>query len=103
MFPVSHTLFGLANPWQNLSPLLSLLFIPFYPLAFLLHLLGHGDALDSLLRALWSFPDGASFVKVLPSWTLWLYGAIALAAIRNRWMFYILFGCSIGALGWIYG
>jgi len=54
MLPVVHTLFGVISTYQLFSPLLSLLFIPFYPFVIVLHLLGLGSLLDTGLLALFS-------------------------------------------------
>jgi len=53
MLPVVHHIFGVTSTYQLLSPLLSLVFIPFYPLVMVLHLVGFGGVLDSPL--LWFF------------------------------------------------
>jgi competence protein ComEC len=103
MVPVGHTLFGTVNLWQNLSPLLSVLFIPFYPLAMLLHLLGQGALLDPVLAWLWRLPGENMVSKTLPLWFLGLYMLVALAAVRWRRAFYLLLGLAGGSLIWIYG
>jgi competence protein ComEC len=104
MLPVGHALFPTVSPWQFLSPLLSLLFIPFYPLAMLLHLLGLGGVLDGTLSWLFALPLGSGIVeKSLPSWVLWGYGMTALLAIRYRWIFLLLFVEGLIAVGWLYG
>lgn len=49
MLPVVHLFFPMVALEQLLSPILTLLFIPFYPLMLLLHLIGQGNWLDGLL------------------------------------------------------
>jgi competence protein ComEC len=102
MLPVSHTLFPAVNPWQNLSPLLSLLFVPFYPLAILLHFFGMGGLLDPWLFTLWSLPEGATVSRSLPEWVLPLYTALALGAVRYRRLFRALFLIGLGTGYWLY-
>jgi competence protein ComEC len=101
MFPVSHTLFPIVSPWQHLSPLLSLAFVPFYPLSILLHLLGLGGVLDPLLAWIWHLPEGTVAVKSLPVWLLPLYGALALAAIRFRLALWLMFGVAVLGMIWL--
>jgi competence protein ComEC len=104
MLPVGHSLFGILSPWQFLSPLLSLLFVPFYPLAMVLHLLGMGGILDGALAWLFSLPSpGGVTEKLLPGWVLWGYGITALLAIRSRWFLFLLFLEGVAAAGWLYG
>ncbi|WP_292661617.1 ComEC/Rec2 family competence protein [Nitratifractor sp.] len=86
MLPIVHSLFPLVSPWQWLSPLLSLLFTLFYPLAILLHLAGAGGILDGALGWLWSLPS-APEARTLPHWTLAAYLPLSLLAIRYRWAF----------------
>ncbi|MCF6245670.1 MAG: ComEC/Rec2 family competence protein, partial [Sulfurovum sp.] len=56
MQPVVHVVFGMTSSYQLFSPLLSILFVPFYPLVMCLHLLGIGDVLDGALQWLFSLP-----------------------------------------------
>jgi len=89
MLPIVHGIFGLTTPYQLLSPLLSLLFILFYPLMILLHLLGRGDLLDSGLSWLFTLPtEGVE--KLLPLWMMALYLGLSLWAIWSRRAFSLL-------------
>jgi len=104
MLPVGHALFPAVNPWQFLSPVLSLLFVPFYPLEMLLHLVGLGGVLDGVLDWLFSLPSSVETgEKLLPPWALWGYGVTALLAIRFRWILFLLFLEGVIAVGWLYG
>jgi len=90
MLPVVHTIFGITTPYQLLSPLLSLLFIPFYPLVMLLHLLGGGDLFDTGLQWLFSLPQ-ESDENLLPLWSMVGYIAVSIGAIWSKKLFYMVF------------
>ncbi len=91
MLPVVHSFFGMTSPWQLLSPMLSLGFIPFYPLAISLHLLGWGGVLDGVL--LWLFALPSSYEEhFLPLWAGLIYALLSIISIRSR----IFFGLTLG-------
>ncbi len=54
MLPIVHYFFGSFSPYQLLSPLLSMVFILFYPLSLLLHAVAMGELLDPVLGAFFS-------------------------------------------------
>ncbi|WP_456434131.1 ComEC/Rec2 family competence protein [Nitratifractor sp.] len=101
MIPIVHSLFGTVSPWQWLSPVLSILFVPFYPLAIVLHLLGQGGILDPWLRTLFELPV-QGWSKLLPPWILPLYGISALAAVRTRRAFLPMGVLILGSAIWLY-
>ncbi|HIP61173.1 MAG TPA: ComEC/Rec2 family competence protein, partial [Sulfurovum sp.] len=76
MLPVVHGIFGLTTPYQLLSPVLSLLFVPFYPLAMLLHISGMGDVLDSVLLWVFNLPN-SSTENILPLWAVAIYVSLS--------------------------
>ncbi len=85
MLPVVHRFFGTFTPSQWISPVLTILFSFFYPLAILLHLLGLGDVTDPLLTKLLEWPGTERVAEVTtPSWFLALFGLLSLAAVRWR-------------------
>lgn len=86
MLPVVHGFFGSTSSWQLLSPILSLGFILFYPLAIGLHLIGWGDLLDGSLLWLFSLPSVYQ-EYLLPPWILMLYILFSLASMRSRLVF----------------
>ena len=94
MLPVVHGIFGVTSVYQLLSPLLSILFVPFYPLAMLLHLVGIGDSFDHTLLWLFSLPT-QSVEHLLPLWAVVTYGGLSIVAIWHRKVFYIVLGFSI--------
>ncbi len=101
MLPISHTIFPQVSPWQWISPLLSLLFALFYPLAILLHLVGRGDLFDPALQWLWSLPSSWE-TQTLPLWFGLSYIALSLLAVRFQWAFFGVGMMSLGAALWLY-
>ncbi len=95
MLPVVHVIFGVTSAYQLSSPLLSLLFAPFYPLVMLLHLLGFGGVFDAVLLWLFSLPS-ESIEKLLPLWAMLGYIGLSLGAIWYRKVFYIVLGLAFG-------
>jgi len=89
MLPVVHTVFGTTSSYQLLSPLLSLLFIPFYPLMMFLHLIGMGGLFDGMLLWLFALPKEGT-ESFLYLWQSGLYLLLSLMAIWSRKVFYIL-------------
>ena len=101
MLPIVHTVFATTSSWQLLSPVLSILFIPFYPLVMLLHLLGLGGTLDVALLWLFDLPvkEGE---HLLPLWTGLVYVMFSLAAVRYRAMFYAVSGSAVSYAGYLF-
>ncbi len=89
MLPVVHMIFGMTSGYQLLSPILSLLFIPFYPLVMLLHLLGQGDLPDGGLLWLFSLPK-ESTEYLLPWWLGFGYIGVSIASVWYEKVFYLL-------------
>ena len=87
MLPVVHTVFAVTSGYQLLSPLLSLLFVPFYPLVMLLHLLGMGDILDHALLWLFELPSGSKEM-LMPVWAGFFYIALSFGAIWSKKLFW---------------
>jgi len=93
MLPVVHMVFPATTPMQLLSPLLSLLFIPFYPVAMLLHLIGAGGLFDPALSKLFEMHISMT-EQYVPRWIGAGYIALALWAVRSRKAFYVLLGSA---------
>jgi len=89
MQPVVHGMFGVTSLYQLLSPLLSILFIAFYPLVMVLHLLGMGDIFDSSLLWLFSLPNHTT-EQWLPIWLVLGYLGASIMAIWNKKIFYLV-------------
>lgn len=94
MQPIVHLFFGVTSYYQLLSPLLSLLFIPFYPLAIALHLFGFGNLLDKPLEFVIYLASYES-QSLLPMWVGGVYIALSLLAIKFKLAWY---GCVAFAL-----
>jgi len=95
MLPVVHYIFGVTSSYQLLSPLLSLLFIPFYPLIMFVHLINFGAVLDVSLLWLFSLPS-ESTDNILPLWLMLLYISLSIGAIWKKKLFYAVIGVSSG-------
>jgi len=94
MLPVVHTIFGTTSVYQLISPMLSLLFVFFYPLVMLLHLLGIGGIFDTYLLWLFSLPTD-SVENIIPSWLALGYLGLSIVAIWYRKAFYMVLGLAI--------
>lgn len=94
MLPIVHTVFPVTTPYQLLSPLLSLLFVPFYPLAMVLHLAGYGGVLDEVLLQLFQFPSDTA-VHLLPIEMMVAYIALAFLSTRYRYAFLLLVSAAL--------
>jgi len=101
MLPIVHETFAVTSPCQLASPILSLLFIVFYPLVMFLHLLGMGDSFDSLLLALFSLPQ-TSTEHFVPLWLMLGYVGLSLMAIRSAGAFYFLLAVASGYAGYLF-
>ncbi len=93
MLPVVHYIFGITSVYQLLSPLLSVLFVPFYPLVMILHLFGFGMVLDEGLLWLFDLPR-QSKEHFLPLWMMFGYVGLSIGAIWYRKLFYGVLGSA---------
>ncbi|UPT77304.1 ComEC/Rec2 family competence protein [Sulfurovum sp. XGS-02] len=91
MLPIVHTVFPVTSGYQFLSPLLSLLFVPFYPFVMLLHLLGYGSLFDTVLLALFTLPN-ISTESLFPLWATVGYIGISIGAIWSKKLFWSVWG-----------
>jgi competence protein ComEC len=94
MLPIVHTVFPVTSGYQLLSPLLSLLFIPFYPFVMALHLLGFGSLFDTALSALFTLPK-SSTESLLPLWTIVGYIGLSIGAIWSKRLFWSVTGLAL--------
>jgi competence protein ComEC len=101
MTPIALVLFGNYSLYHPLSVIWSILFTLFYPLSLFLHLIGYGDSIDGVLHLfLVNELDGKHFT--LASFWLIPYGSLALGALYNKRVVYLLllvaFGISVAAV-----
>ena len=102
MLPIVHFWFPLTSFTQWLSPVLSLLFVPFYPAALVLHLIGLGQWAAWVVMGLfeWRLPV---WEVSTPLWFLALYLlASLLAAWQAKWHKVLLGLMSLWVV-WHYG
>jgi competence protein ComEC len=101
MLPVVHTFFGVTSLYQLFSPLLSLLFIPFYPFVMILHLLGLGSLLDTGLLALFTLPKSSS-ESLIPIWAILGYIGLSVGAIWSKKVFHTMIGFALSYAMYIF-
>lgn len=88
MFPIAHFLFPITSKYQLLSPLLSILFIPFYPISAILHLFGYGNIFDSYLLYLFNLPK--DYIEItIPIPLIVLYAILSILSIFSKRVFFI--------------
>ncbi|MDM5271419.1 ComEC/Rec2 family competence protein [Sulfurovum sp. zt1-1] len=89
MLPVVHSTFPMTTLYQLLSPVLSLLFILFYPLVIVLHLIGYGGIFDEVLT--WLFDVGSDIkYHLLPVEMMFVYIILAFLSIIYKRAFVLL-------------
>lgn len=89
MVPIVHTFFPVFTFLQLTSPLSSLVFIVFYPLGVLLHVMNLGGILDGYLLDFLHVKT-QSYLLSFPWWVLVLYVGVSLVATRFK---VALYGC----------
>lgn len=87
--PIVHTFFPVFTFLQLTSPLSSLVFIVFYPLGVLLHVIHLGGIVDAYLID-FLHVKGQSYMLSFPWCVLVLYVGVSLMAIRSK---LALYGC----------
>jgi competence protein ComEC len=102
MLPVVHFFFPLTSATQWLSPVLSLLFIPFYPIAIALHLLDLGHLAAKPVLALLNITLPSWEVST-PPWFFTLYLGLSLLAAWRLVFHRLLLGLMMLWALWQYG
>ena len=83
MMPIVHLIFPLFTPAQLLSPILTALFVLFYPLEMALHLLGWGGLTDGSILMLLYWTQSLPVVSLkLPWWVGLIDVSLLLFAVR---------------------
>ena len=94
MIPNIHLLFFNFSYYQLLSPILSMLFIIFYPLEIFLHLIGFGNLVDFLLLKLFHFD--IEMYQIETSLEFFSsYIIVSFLAIKYKIAIYILFAMTL--------
>ncbi len=89
MIPIVHFYFDIFSLHQLYSPLVSLLFVLFYPLEMALHLVGWGGVLDPwILSFLQQYATLCHFKT--PVWYLLFYLFLSILAVFRRPVAYVL-------------
>ena len=100
MVPIVHSFFPVFTFLQLTSPLSSLVFILFYPLGVLLHVINLGGILDSYLLEFLHVTT-QSYMLSFPWWILGVYVGMSLVAIRYKIALFICLGFAFFALFFI--
>ena len=93
MLPLSLWIFGIFSPLHPLSVLWSMLFILFYPLALLAHVIGVESLLQGILQEL--LRHAAVMHVSIAGWVVALQLASALGALKSRRGLWLLLGVSM--------
>ena len=99
MFPIAHYIFGTTNIWQLSSPLLSVLFIIFYPVIALLHLFNLGGLFDKEIFWLLSLPKESIEINI-PIGLVGAYTLSSILAVFNRKIFYFTLAFALFITVW---
>ena len=94
MFPIGHLFFPNTSIWQLMSAPLSLIFVPFYPISALFHIIGFGDFADKALVWLFNLPKNATEI-IIPTPTIALYITLSIASIFSKKAFIATFILSV--------
>ncbi len=89
MLPIVHFIFPNFSFFQLFSPFLTMVFSIFYPIEMLLHLVGLGDLLDSLIVKLFSFKSEILEIKT-PIWFLVSYILVSIFAIFHQRLLFVI-------------
>jgi len=100
MVPIVHTFFPVFTFLQLTSPLSSLVFIVFYPLGVLLHVMNWGGIFDSYLLEFLHVKT-QSFTLSFPVWFLASYVGFSLLAIRFRSLLFVCLALCLTSLFFI--
>ncbi|XPV70223.1 MAG: ComEC/Rec2 family competence protein [Halarcobacter sp.] len=87
--PIVHYFFYNTAYEQLLSPILTLVFVLFYPLELFLHLISYGDLLDKIILEFFSY-NISSFEYITPFYFFILYISVSLLSIVDKRAFLLL-------------
>lgn len=89
MLPIVHYIFDVFSLFQLLSPLISMIFVIFYPLSLALHVINLGGILDSFVLWFLSLHVEVSTLHT-PLWFLIVFIVLSLISIRFRLLAFFL-------------
>lgn len=101
MMPIVNLFFGNVSLAFLFSPILSAIFIIYYPLTIFMHLIGWGDFLDFGLKSLIYHSFKPTTINL--SWILGLaYILLSLASMFSKKIFYALIGVALAYGAWVF-
>ncbi len=100
MLPLVHYFFGLFSVHQLFSPILTMLFILFYPIELFLHAVGEGTDLDFILEYLLTLKLH-SIELFTDFWVMLLYIVLSIFAVFKKICFKVLFIFNFSFLGYL--
>ncbi len=100
MLIIAHYFFYTFSAYQLFSPFITLGFVIFYPLMLLLHIVGFGGGLDSVLFAVMNYDFHTVELKT-PLWLLIGYIMVSFIAIFKKFAYYFI--VIISTLYCLYG
>lgn len=100
MIPIAHFYFGIFSIYQVFSPILSMIFVIFYPLTLILHLVGFGDIFDIFLFVFLNIKD--HYIELFtPLWFLVSYVGLSIISIFSKKVFIGLNFIMLSYLGYL--
>ena len=99
MFPIGHYFFPQTTIWQLSSPILSILFIIFYPLVAILHFFSLGSLFDSSLLWLFNLPQ-KSIDIYMPTPLIIVYIILSIGAIFSKRVFFATLALALLITTW---
>ena len=87
--PITHYFFATVSFMQLYSPVVTLIFILFYPLELFLHIIGYGYLFDDYILKYLQYHTTIS-IYTTPIWFLIYYIAISFLSIFNKKIFLLL-------------
>jgi len=96
MIPVVHLVFDVWSPWQLLSPIISMFFVLFYPVAIVLHLVGIGGLLDSVV----DFLD-MDFTTIHFKTPLWFFLPFVALLVGSIYKHRLIFAALLFEIAWL--
>ncbi len=93
MLPPGLWLFGSFSAWHALSPLWTMAFVLFYPLEIVLHAVGGGDWLDSVLQRWLALPVAEQKVAI-DGWVVVLLGLLGVLQLKVQAVKWLFLACA---------